>query len=192
MKREVKIIALSYSQTQAQSYIAVLSEKNGHRKLPIIVKTQEAQTIALKIENMKSPRPLIHDLLKSLSDGYNIDIQESVIYKVLEGIFYCKITTNNGIDDLELEVSAGDAIALSLTFDCPLYVTEEVLNICGIHMDDNGELVSDNEDSLNNQKKDIISIEDLKKMMNEAIDNEEYEIAAELRDKISKIEEDRK
>jgi bifunctional DNase/RNase len=189
MKREVKIIALSYSQTQAQSYIAVLSEVNGHRKLPIIVKTQEAQTIALKIENMKSPRPLIHDLFKSLSDGYNIDCQEAVIYKVLEGIFYCKIVTNNGIDDLEIDVSAGDSIALSLTFNCPLYVTEDVLNTCGISMDDSGELVIDNEDNIE-ERHDIISIDDLKRMMQEAIENEEYEIAAELRDRISKIEKE--
>ena len=102
MKREVKIIALSYSQTQSHAYVAVLSEVNGHRKLPIIIKTQDAQTIALKIEEMKSSRPLTHDIFKTLADGYGIDCQEAVIYKILEGVFYSKIVTNNGVDDVEI------------------------------------------------------------------------------------------
>jgi len=188
MKREVKIIALSYSQTQAQSYIAVLSEVNGHRKLPIVVKTQDAQTIALKIENMKSPRPLTHDLFRTLSEGYGLNCQEAVIYQVLEGVFYSKIITNNGIDVVEIEMSAGDAIALSLTFDCPLYVTEEVLSVCGIQMDDNGSVVP-KKSKKSPKRESIVPIVDLKRMMEEAIANEEYELAAELRDKITKIED---
>jgi bifunctional DNase/RNase len=188
MKREVKIIALSYSQSQSHAYVAVLSEVNGHRKLPIIIKTQDAQTIALKIEDMKSPRPLTHDIFKTLADGYGIDCQEAIIYKVLEGVFYSKIVTNNGVDDVEIELSAGDAISLSLTFNCSLYVTEEVLASCGVQMDDAGQVVPDSDVSVKKSKKDIISVDDLKKMMNEAIENEEYELAAELRDRISKIE----
>jgi bifunctional DNase/RNase len=188
MKKEVKIIALSYSQTQLNSYVAVLSEINGERKLPIIVKTQDAQTIALKIENMKSPRPLTHDLFKSLADGYGIDCQEAIIYKVLEGVFYSKIITTDGMDIVEIELSAGDAISLSLTFDCPLYATEEVLDICGILMEEDNNKETKITKNTKKSKKQLISIEDLKKMMQEAIENEQYEIAAEIRDKISKIE----
>lgn len=187
MKREVKILGLSYSQSQIGSYVCVLGEKNGHRKLPIIVKPQDAQTIALRIENMKSPRPLTHDLLKSLSDSFMIDCHEVQIFKVLEGIFYSKLIFNNGIDDSTIECTAGDAIALSLVFNCPLYVSEEVLSICGIQTDEDGNLVPD-ESETKTPKKDVISIEDLKRMMQDAISNEEYELAAQYRDKISELE----
>src|ERR1035437_1530774 len=114
MKREVKILGLSYSQSQVNSYIVVLAEVNGHRKLPIIVKTQDAQVIALKIEGMKSPRPLTHDLFKTLCAGFNIEITEASVYQCLEGIFYSRLVCNNGIDDITIESTAGDAIALSL------------------------------------------------------------------------------
>ena len=193
MKREVKIIGLSYSQSQPNAYVVVLSEVNGHRKLPIVIKSQDAQTVALKLEKLKLPRPVTHDIIKVLADGYRIDCQEVCIHKVLEGVFYCKVVTNNGIDDLEIETTVGDAIALSLTFDCPLYVTEEVLSVCGIQTDDSGNVVEETKDKKKKKKKEsVVSIEDLKRMMNEAITNEEYELAAELRDKITKLESDGK
>jgi hypothetical protein len=188
MKREVKILGLSYSQSQIGSYVCVLGEKNGHRKLPIIVKPQDAQTIALRIESMKSPRPLTHDLIKSISESFMLDCQEVQIFKVLEGVFYSKLTFNNGIDDATIECTAGDAIALSLVFNCPLYVSEEVLSLCGIQTDDEGNLITDDESESTPQKKDVISIEDLKHMMQDAISNEEYELAAQYRDKIAELE----
>ena len=197
MKREVKILGLSYSQSQVGSYVCVLSETNGHRKLPIIIKTQDAQTIALKIEGMKSPRPMTHDLFKSLSESFMIDCQEVYIYQVLEGVFYAKLVFNNGIDDADIETTAGDAIALSLVFDCPLYVSEEVLDVCGIVTDDEGNIVPDSDEvkkyrKTKTKKKNpdpVISLEDMKKMMEEAIQNEEYELAAQYRDKIKEIEQ---
>ena len=188
MKREVKIIGLSYSQSQPNAYVVVLSESNGHRKLPIVIKAQDAQTIALKIEGLKMPRPLTHDLFKTLSDGYRIDCQEACIYQVLEGVFYCRIVTNNGVDDLEIDTTVGDALALSLTFDCPLYVTEDVLASCGIHTDETGTVVKEEKKKKKKKKDSVMSIEDLRRMMDEAIQNEDYEVAAEIRDKITKME----
>ncbi len=195
MKREVKIIGLSYSQSQPNAYVVVLSEVNGHRKLPIVIKSQDAQTIALRLESLKMPRPLTHDIIKKMAEGYRIDCQESLIYKVLEGVFYCKIATNNGVDDVDIETTVGDALAISLTFECPIYVTEEVLATCGIQTDDTGNVVDDSEIKPKKKKKkkdSLMSIEDLKRMMDEAIRNEEYEVAAELRDKITKLESEGK
>jgi len=184
MKREVKIVSLAYAQSQAGSYVVVLSELNGFRKLPVIVKTSDAQQIALKLEKMDSPRPTTHDVVSNLSSAFNIDCVESSIYSVVEGIFYSKSTFSNGIDDVNVECSCGDAIILSLNFGCPLYVTEDVLSSCGIVIDDDGNLVSE-EPKVEDRK---ISIEDLKIMMEDAISEEEYELAAELRDQISKLE----
>jgi bifunctional DNase/RNase len=188
MKREVKILGLSYAQSQIGSYVCVLGETNGHRKLPIIVKQQDAQTIALRVEGMKAPRPLTHDLFKSLSDSFMLDCQQVEIYQVLEGIFYSRLVFNNGVDDATIETTAGDAIALSLVFDCPLYVSEEVLSTCGISTDDEGNLLPDEEPKKKKKADPVISLEDLKRMMEEAISNEEYELAAQYRDKIAELE----
>jgi hypothetical protein len=194
MKREVKILGLSYSQSQVGSYVCVLAETNGHRKLPIIIKPQDAQTIALRVEGMKSPRPMTHELFKSLSDSFMIDCQEVYIYQVLEGVFYAKLVFNNGIDDADIETTAGDAIALSLVFECPLYVSEEVLDVCGIVTDDEGNLVPDSDEvkktkkTIKKKAEPVISVEDMKKMMEEAISNEDYELAAQYRDKIAEMQ----
>ncbi len=196
MKREVNILGLSYSPSQVGSYVCVLAETNGHRKLPIVIKMQDAQIIALRVESMKSPRPLTHDLFKTVCESFGIDCQEIYIYQCLEGIFYAKLVMNNGIDDADVETTAGDAIALALIFKCPLYVSEEILSEVGIITDDQGNVISalpaptDGTKPTKKKKKsgNIMSVEDMKKMMDEAIANEEYELAAELRDKISSIE----
>lgn len=199
MKKEVKILGLSYSQSQAGSYVVVLSEKKGKRKLPIIIKPSDAQQIAIKIEGVKSGRPLTHDLFKSLTDSYGIDVQEVYIHSVLEGIFYTKIITSNGLDSFEIECTAGDGIALSQIFDCPIFASKEVLEISGIFINDDGSNVDKSEideaeivqeeKPKKKSKTRIVSIEDLEQMMNDAIANEEYEIAAEIRDRISKLRE---
>ena len=190
MKREVKILGLSYSQTQVGSYVVVLSERNGHRKLPIIIKSQDAQVIALKVEDMKSPRPLTHDLFQTVCDGFNLECREVVIYQVAEGIFYARLILTNGIDDINVEATAGDAIALSLVLNSPLYVVEEVLESCGIITDDSGSIAPETKTKKPKKSKKnsgIVSVNDLEKMMQDALSKEDYEIAAELRDKIAMI-----
>ena len=114
-RKKVKILGLSYSQSQSGSYVLVLSEIRGGKKIPVIIKPAEAQHIAMKLENIKSPRPMTHDLIKSMSDTFQLDIQEVHIYSLLEGIFYTKIVVSNGIDDIELDCTIGDGLALALT-----------------------------------------------------------------------------
>lgn len=195
MKKEVKILGLSYAQSNSGSYIVILAEKDGKKKLPIIIKPSDAQLIALKIEGVKSPRPLTHDLFKALTDVYSIDVAEVYIHSILEGIFYTKIITTNGVEDFEIECTAGDGIALSLVYNCPLYVSKEVLDISGVYVNEDGSTPTeeeikkmeeeDNKDTAQEKEdKRVVSIEDLEHMMKDAIDNEEYEIAAEIRDRI--------
>ena len=186
-KKQVKILGISYSQSQSGSYVIVLSEMKGKTKLPLIVKPNDAQIIASKIEGIKSARPLTHDLIKSLTDSFNIDIQEVHIYSILEGIFYAKIVSSNGLDEVEIECCVGDALALSLVYDCPIYVSQSVLNIAGVSIEDDGTgLEVDDDDELISGGK-TTSTEDLEKMMEEAIANEEYEIAAGIRDRIQTL-----
>lgn len=196
-RKKLKIIGISYSQSQMGSYVVVLSESKGKKKLPLIVKPSDAQQIAIKIEKIKSQRPLTHDLFKSLTDSFGIDVQEVFIYSVLEGIFYTKILASNGTEEVELDCTVGDGISLSLVYDCPIYASQEVLDIAGITINDDGTPSSDNSentetneptsDIIDEEPKRKVSVEDLEKMMQHALSNEEYEIAAELRDRISKI-----
>jgi len=196
-KKEVKILGLSYSQSQTGSYVVVLSEKSGKRKIPVIIKPTDAQQIALKIEGVKSPRPLTHDLFKSLTDSFGIDVLEVFIHSVLEGIFYSKIIATNDLEEIQIECGVGDAIALAQVYECPIYVAKDVIDMSGIYINDDGTQMTQSEiDSVEEiqekpkkpkKQKRVVSIEDLEKMMNDAISNEEYEIAAELRDRISKL-----
>ena len=190
-RKELKILGLSYSQSQIGSYVLVLSEKKGNKKIPLIIKPTEAQRIALDLEGIKSPRPLTHDLFKSVTDAFSIDVQEVFIYSLAEGIFYTQMIVSNGIEEVEIECTGGDGVALSVIYKCPIYVTTEILDSVGIVIADDGSGLShdlDDEGEIYDSPKEIsISIEDLEHMMNDAIENEEYEIAAEIRDRIGKL-----
>lgn len=206
-RKKVKILGLSYSQSQVGSYVLVLSEIKGGRKIPVIVKPNEAQHIAMKLENIKSPRPLTHDLMKSMSDTFQIDIQEVHIYSLLEGVFYTKMVVSNGVDEIELECSIGDGLALALTYKCPIWINQDIIDNVGISIDEEelGEDSGDDDfeiDSIQDletgeevypsrSKKRTVSIEDLEHMMDNAIANEEYEIAAEIRDRIQTLRDEK-
>jgi bifunctional DNase/RNase len=192
-KKELKILGLSYSQSQIGSYIVVLSEKKSKIKLPIIIKPTEAHRIAIEIEGIKSIRPTIYDLFKNMTDIYDIDIQEIFIYSLLEGIFYTKVVTSDGLDEIDIECTIGDAIALSVIYKCPIFTTSEIIENAGIMINDDGTSVYSDEDDIDDFEsefeptKRVVSIEDLEKMMQEALESEEYEIAAEIRDRIEEL-----
>lgn len=198
-RKELKILGLSYSQTQIGSYVCVLSEKKGVRKIPLIIKSNDAQRIALELEGIKSDKIMTHDIVKNICDSFELDILEVFIYALLEGIFYTKIIMSNGLDEIEIESTVGDALSLSTLFKCPIWTTIDILNSVGVNINDDGtsldsEIDDDNEDDDDfdsyiddGLKERIISVEDLEKMMSDAIQNEEYEIAASIRDKISAL-----
>ncbi len=201
-RKELKILGLSYSQTQVGSYVCVLSEKKGTRKIPIIVKTPEAQRIALEIEGIKSSKVLTHDIIRGICDSFELDIQEVYIYALLEGIFYTKLILSNGLYEMEVEAPIGDGIAISTLFKCPIFTTVDILNQVGIQLNDDGSTPETNDfeddegdedddyfDSFIDNKREerVVSVEDLEMLMQSAIENEEYEIAAEIRDRIQNL-----
>jgi bifunctional DNase/RNase len=199
-RKELKILGLSYSQTQVGSYVCVLSEKRGGRKMPIIIKTPEAQRIAIEIEGIKSSKVLTHDIFRGICDSFELDVQEVYIYALLEGIFYTKIVVSNGLYEMEVETPIGDGIAISTLFKCPIYTTLEILNQIGIQLNDNGtepetddfededDFEDDFDSYIDNRKEErVVTVEDLEILMQNAIENEEYEIAAEIRDRIQNL-----
>ena len=188
-KRQVKILGLSYSQSQIGSYVLVLSEMKGKVKLPIIIKPQEAQRISLDLEGIKLTKPLTHDLFLSMFDSFGIDIQEVFIYSLAEGIFYTKIIFTNGLADVEIESSVGDAVILANIYDCPIFVSSDVLNSAGVLINDDGSSLSDEDmdEEFETEPEKTTSIENLEKMLEHAVANEEFEIAAKVRDRITEM-----
>lgn len=192
MKRvKLKVLGISYSQTQSGAYALVLIEEKGERRIPIIIGGFEAQAIVIKLENLEPPRPLTHDLFKSFADEFNITVSEVFIYKLEEGVFYSTLVCNNGIKEYSIDSRTSDAVALSLRFNCPIYITEEILEKAGIVINPSEpgtNSASDEEALLEPEKGKYESYADdeLYRMIDEAIKTEDYERAASLRDEIEK------
>jgi uncharacterized protein len=194
MKRvKLKVLGISYSQTQSGAYALVLIEEKGERRIPIIIGGFEAQAIVIKLENLEPPRPLTHDLFKSFADEFNITVSEVFIYKLEEGVFYSKLVCNNGDKEYTIDSRTSDAVALALRFECPILTTEEILEKAGITInisDTNlgkqsaGEVSHENEGGSYGAYSD----EELFKMIDEAVKTEDYERAAALRDEIERRE----
>jgi uncharacterized protein len=192
MKRvKLKVLGISYSQTQSGAYALILVEENGDRRVPIIIGGFEAQAIVIKLENLEPPRPLTHDLFRSFAAEFNITIIEVMIYKLEEGVFYSRLLCNNGEKEISIDSRTSDAVALALRFGCPIYITEEILDKAGITIttaeaDTSTESDTDNLFEAGNSKYDNFSDEELYKMIDEAVKTEDYERAASIRDEIDK------
>lgn len=201
-RKELKLIGLSYSQSQMGSYVAVLADIDTNLKLPIIIKPQEAHKIAMELDSVKTPSPMVYDLFMDLSQSFRIDLVEVFIHSLIEGKFYTKLVFSDQVDDVDIDSSVGDALALATMYGCPIYASVEVLRKAGVYINDDGtvtekskldeeklKFLEELEDSSNDNR--IVSIENLEKMIEDAIQNEEYEIAAELRDKITELKENK-
>ena len=132
VKIKLDIIGLSYSQTQSGAYALVLAETGGKRSLPIIIGGYEAQAIAIELEKMTPTRPLTHDLFKSFADSFQVNIEEVVIYNLVEGVFYAKLICVKDGKFSEIDARTSDAIALAVRFKCPIYTFESILASAGI------------------------------------------------------------
>ena len=188
-KIKLEIAGLSYSQTQSGAYALVLAESGGKRQLPIIIGGFEAQAIAIELEKMTPTRPLTHDLFKSFSVAFSIDVVEVVIYNLIEGIFYAKIICQRGSELTEIDARTSDAIAIGVRFNCPIYTFEHILSNAGILMDDTEEdtdLFTEEEHILPTNSLQNFTISELEIQLKEAIDNEDYELASHIRDEINK------
>lgn len=193
MKRiKLKVLGISYSQTQSGAYALILVEENGERRIPIIIGGFEAQAIVIKLENLDPPRPLTHDLFKSFAKEFNIAIIEVVIYKLEEGVFYSRLLCNNGDKEISIDSRTSDAVALALRFSCPIYTTEEILEKAGIIITSSDVEATSEPDSekliegKGGNMFENFSDEELFKMIDEAIKTEDYERAASIRDEIEK------
>lgn len=200
----LNIKGISYSQTQNGAYALILSEENGDQKLPIVIGAFEAQSIAIALEKeIMPPRPLTHDLFKTFAKRYDIAVKQVIIHKLLDGVFYSSIICEReGIEEI-IDARTSDAIALALRFDAPIFTYKNILDKAGIkteaapNKNDLSKkativieqlLKGDDKESTISTREDFSkhSLIQLKKMLEEAVINEEYEKAVSIRDEISK------
>lgn len=184
-KIALEITGMSYSQSQSGAYALILGEKNGQRKLPIIIGTFEAQSIALGLEKMKPARPMTHDLLKNFADTYHIGLKEVVINKFENGVFHAILICESNNEITEIDARTSDAVALAIRFECPIFAYETILEDAGIVLDQENDTTQSSEQ--NAVKEDEFSeylTDELEEMLQIAVQNEEYEKASKLRDEI--------
>lgn len=191
-KVKLEIVGLSYSQTQSGAYALVLSEVGGKRRLPIIIGGFEAQAIAIELEKMTPTRPLTHDLFKNFAEEFNISVKEVVIYNLVEGIFYSKLLCELNGELKEIDARTSDAIAIGVRFDCPVFTYETILSSAGILLDESDDFSEPSDLSVEDEAVEqaptmaSLSMAELDAMLDEAIENEDYELASKIRDEINK------
>ena len=196
---KLTIKGISYSQTQSGAYALVLSEMEGTRTLPIIIGAFEAQSIAIALEKeIRPPRPLTHDLFKTFADRYLINVKQVIIHKLVDGVFFSSlISEREGVEEV-IDTRTSDAIALAVRFNAPIYTYENILDKAGIYLKVEEELL---EDDSNLEADELVaeivseiseetplkkSLQELYKELDAAVANENYELAAKIRDEISK------
>ena len=190
-KVRLEIVGLSYSQTQSGAYALVLGESTGSRRLPIIIGGFEAQAIAIELEKMTPTRPLTHDLFKAFSETFSIDVTEILIYNLVEGIFYAKLICTDGTREVEIDARTSDAIALAVRFNCPIFTYEFILKSAGIVLDDDSLPTIENptatveEMTTPEGEYQSKSSEELKNLLQTALDDEQYELASKIRDELN-------
>lgn len=190
-KIQLEIKELLYSQSSSGAYVLILGDKHSMRRLPIVIGEHEAQSIALGLEGNKPSRPLTHDLFKKFADQMGVEIIEVVITRFLEGVFYAMLICKQGDEISMTDARPSDAIALAVRYNCPISVYENVMNEAGIEMEEIKDMDSMKEQEPTEAPEEIpealedLSVEQLQKLLQLAIEEENYEKAAELRDLIN-------
>lgn len=192
------ILGLSTSPSSGGAYALILNEMDGNRRLPIIIGTFEAQAIALELEHIKPPRPMTHDLLRSVIQGFGSYVKSVLISELRDGTFFAQVVLESDGSEIELDARPSDAIALAIRFDSPIYVSESVLAEAGIvsdlRMDESGAEVASTPEakvqlstSVKETAEEDTRVTSLEKQLASAIASEDYERAAKLRDEINRL-----
>ncbi len=191
---QLDISAIRASDSQNNAYVLLLNELIGERQLPIVIGWCEARSIAIALDGTEEPeRPLTHDLFKTFSEAHKITVSKVVIHTLNEGIFHaCFYCKNHKGEEIEIDARTSDAIAIAIRFACPIFTYEDILKRAGIIVNtiastkrNEKEEEKENEE-VNTEKMAAYSLQELKKMLKESVEEENYERASELRDEINK------
>lgn len=196
-KIKLEIVGMSYSQSQSGAYALILGVTGENRRLPIIIGGFEAQAIAIELEKMKPTRPLTHDLFLNFAQHFDIHINEVIINKFEEGIFFSQLICERNGETSTIDSRTSDAVALAIRFNCPIYAYESIIDEAGILMDDDSIKDIDEDEDEDKDKEDIeitveepiefddYLLEELEEKLKIAVANENYEEASKLRDEIN-------
>lgn len=201
---KLTIKGISYSQTQNGAYALLLNEVDGERKLPIVIGAFEAQSIAIALEKeIRPPRPLTHDLFKNFADRFDIVVKQVIIHKLVDGVFYSSLICERDRIEEIIDARTSDAIALALRFNAPIFTYKNILDRAGIYLNLNPESPEydvddvltppetfgkedDATESAARSGYETYSVAELYQMLDEAVQNEDYEKAAQIRDEITR------
>lgn len=187
-KIKLNVLGLTYTQTQSKAFALILGEPDSNRKLPIIIGAVEAQAIALLANGMNLPRPFTHDLIIDILKVNNMQLREVYIYKAEEGIFYSQLLCYR-VDDnnvIRIESRTSDAVALAVLTGCPVYTSEEIMEKLSIVIDEQ----TYNSGNTEKTSDEPLSATALEAKMQKAIEEENYELAATLRDQLKGMTEE--
>jgi uncharacterized protein len=192
MDSEIKlaIVGLVYNQTVVGTYGLVLSEVDGNRRFSVMIGEPEAQSIALKINNKKSPRPLTHDLIKNILNTFNAKLEKVVIYDMVNDIFFSELHIRNAEEVLIIDARTSDAVALAVRSDCSIFIKSEILEIVGTEVEATALVekptLPENKDDLKLEDLELLTLEELEELLEVALQEEKYELAVNIRDAIKR------
>ena len=200
---KLRVQGLTNSQIQSGAYALILAEEDGARRIPIIVGTSEAQSIAIALERITPPRPLTHDLFATFAQAFGVRLCEVFIYKFEDGVFYSELLFEDGIKQIRLDSRTSDAIAIALRVKCDIYTTPEIDRECGVVLENSAEEKDKDDDSIlalepeeihdeTKLKKwlSLLDVDELSDRLDEAIADENYEYAKMYKDEIRRREEE--
>lgn len=188
IKIELILHGLEYGKTSAGAYLLLLKEKEGRRRMPIVIGGPEAQAIAVVLENMKPQRPFTHDTFKNVLDSFHLRLKEVLVYNLVDGIFYAKIIVTDGITEHEIDSRSSDAIAMAVRYDAPIFVYNFILDKASMPIEPIDEEFIEEELEEISTESDLskMSIDDLNEKLNAALETEDYESASKFRDEINR------
>lgn len=191
-KVSLEIIGLTYSESSTGAYVLILGDKNSKRRLPIVIGGAEAESIAVGIEKHKNGRPHTHDLFLRFAKEFGIEISEVVINRFRDGVYYAMLVCKQGDDLTMIDARPSDAIAIAVRLGCEINAYESVMEEAGIIMDDIEKPRTEAPDDViinkgnESTSLDILDLDALEDLLQEAVDNEDYQRAAEIRDEINR------
>lgn len=190
IKIELILHGLEYGKTSAGAYLLLLKEKEGRRRMPIVIGGPEAQAIAVVLENMKPQRPFTHDTFKNVLDAFHLRLKEVLVYNLVDGIFYAKIIVTDGITEHEIDSRSSDAIAMAVRYDAPIFVYNFILDKASMPIEPiDDEFIEEEIIEVSTENNLVkMSIDDLTEKLNSALETEDYESASKYRDEIKRRE----
>ncbi len=187
-KIQLDLVDITPSSSSNGAYVMALTEIAGARSLAIVIGPAEAHSIVIVMEKMPITRPLTHDLFVSLAENFDIHVEEVFIYQMIDGIFYARIIVRGNGKTIEVDSRTSDAVAIAIRFGAPIFCAKEVMDEVGRDMRalTEGDELNFDLDITEEDLEEELSPEEISKKLDEALLNEDYELASKLRDELEK------